>query len=115
MRASFDQKLVAVSGFLILCSIGACIVGATNAPGASVRSASIEVADVNRINKGDLLTDAAIDQVRQSQVQQGQMQQRLSPAGSLKTSLQRPPLGCDPAFSPVADPARAAVYKRCTV
>ncbi len=109
MRASFDQKLVAASGFLILCSIGACIVGATNAPGASVRSASSEVTDVNRINKGDQLTTSSIRQVHQSQAQQ-----RLSPAGGMKTSLQRPPLGCDPAFSPVADPTRAGVYKRCT-
>ena len=33
MRATFDQKLVTASGFLIFCSIAACIVGATNAPG----------------------------------------------------------------------------------
>lgn len=28
MRATFDQKLVTASGFLIFCSIAACIVGA---------------------------------------------------------------------------------------
>jgi hypothetical protein len=106
MRASFDQKLVAASGFLIICSIGACIAGAMNAPGASAHNAQSEFTNVNRVNKGDQLTAAPIRQV----------QQGLSPlAESMKTSLQRPPLGCDPAFSPVADPARAAIYKRCTV
>ncbi|MGA8320194.1 MAG: hypothetical protein WBE48_02180 [Xanthobacteraceae bacterium] len=105
MRATFDQKLVAASGFLIFCSIAACIVGATNAPGASARGAQTEITNVNRVNKGDQLTASPVRQV----------QQGLSPAESMKTSLQRPPLGCDPAFSPVADPTRATIYKRCTV
>jgi hypothetical protein len=111
MRPSLDQKLMTASAFLIFCSIGACIVGATTAPGASARGAPAEITDVNRINKGDQLTAPAI-----SQAQQRQTQPLLSsPADSMKTSLQRPPLGCDPAFSPVADPAQAGVYKRCTV
>ncbi|MGA7431237.1 MAG: hypothetical protein WBW35_12470 [Xanthobacteraceae bacterium] len=106
MRATFDQKLVTASGFLIFCSIAACIVGATNAPGASARGAQTEITTVNRVNKGDQLTASPIQQT----------QQILSPsAESIKTSLQRPPLGCDPAFSPVADPMRATIYKRCTV
>jgi hypothetical protein len=25
----------------------------------------------------------------------------------------RPPLGCDPMFSPIADPAHAGLYRRC--
>jgi len=106
MRASFEQKLIAASGFLVLCSIGACILGATNGANAAARSAQTEFAAVNRVNKGDQLTPALIHQV----------QQRLTPpAGAMKTSLQRPPLGCDGAFSPVADPTRAGIYKRCTV
>ena len=106
MRATFDQKLVAASGFLIFCSVAACIVGATNAPGASAHSAPTEITNVNRVNKGDQLTASPIQQT----------QQILSPpAEGMKTSLQRPPLGCDPAFSPVSDPTRATIYKRCTV
>jgi hypothetical protein len=105
MRASFEQKLVAASGFLIFCSIGGCILGATNGADAATRTAQTEITAVNRTNKGDQLTPALIHQV----------QQRLAPAGAVKTSLQRPPLGCDGAFSPVADPARAGIYKRCTV
>jgi len=107
MRASFEQKLVAASGFLVLCSVGACILGATNgASAAAARTVQTEFTAVNRINKGDQLTPALIHQVQQRLV---------PPAGAMKTSLQRPPLGCDGAFSPVADPARAGVYKRCTV
>lgn len=106
MRASFGQKVVAASGFLIFCSIGAGILSATNAPKALARSAQTKITDVNRTNKADQLTVAPARQA----------QQRLSPAADgMKTSLQRPPLGCDPAFSPVADPARAGIYKRCTV
>ncbi len=106
MRATFDQKLVAASGFLIFCSIAACIVGATTAPGASARSAQTEITNVNRVNKSDPLTA--------SPMQQTQLKSS-PPDRDMKTSLQRPPLGCDPAFSPVADPMRAGVYKRCTV
>ena len=105
MRASFEQKLIAASGFLVLCSIGACVLGATNGANAAARTVQTEFTAVNRINKGDQLTPALIHQV----------QQRLTPAGAVKTSLQRPPLGCDGAFSPVADPGRAGIYKRCTV
>jgi hypothetical protein len=31
------------------------------------------------------------------------------------SSAGRPPLGCDPMFSPVADPAHAGIYRRCMV
>jgi hypothetical protein len=106
MRASFEQKLIAASGFLVLCSIGACVLGATNGANATPRAVRTETAAVNRINKGDQLTAALIHQVQQRLV---------PPAVAMKTSLQRPPLGCDGAFSPVADPARAGIYKRCAV
>ena len=105
MRATFDQKLAAASGFLIFCSIAACIVGAASAPRAPAHGAPTEITNVNRVNKSDQLTASPVRQV----------QQRSLPAESLKTSLQRPPLGCDPAFSPVADPTRATIYRRCTV
>jgi endonuclease YncB( thermonuclease family) len=105
MPATLDQKLVAISGFLVLCSVGACIAGVASAP-AAARSTQTEITTVDRVNKGDQLTVSPV----------GQAQQKLAPpANSMKTSLQRPPLGCDPAFSPVADPTRAGVYKRCTV
>jgi len=60
MRASFEQKLIAASGFLVLCSVGACIFGAANGANAAARTAQTEISAVNRINKGDQLTPALI-------------------------------------------------------
>jgi hypothetical protein len=106
MPASFEQKLLAASGFLVLCSVAACFLGMTNGADAAARSVQSEITAVNRINKGDELTPALIHQVRQ----------RLAPPAAVaKTSQGRPPLGCEGAFSPVADPARAGIYKRCSV
>jgi hypothetical protein len=106
MRASFDRTLKVAAGFMLFCSFGACVAGTTNAPVTAARSTQTGIVSINRINKSDRLTPALIQQA----------QQRLSPlAERAKTSLQRPLLGCDPAFSPVADPARASIYKRCTV
>jgi len=125
MPALFDQKLLAASGFLVLCSVGACIIGAINLPSAAARAAPADITAVNRVNKGDQIATTAVRQVQEKQVQEKQVQekqvqekqveQQLSPSGGVKTSLQRPPLGCDGAFSPVAEPARAGIYKRCTV
>lgn len=115
MPALFDQKLLAASGFLVLCSVGACIIGAINLPSAAAHTAPADITAVNRVNKGDQIATTAVRQVQEKQVQQKQLQQQLSPSGGVKTSLQRPPLGCDGAFSPVAEPARAGIYKRCTV
>ena len=75
------------------------------------QGAQTEIVGVNRINKADQITASRVREV----------EQRLpAPATRMETSLQRPsfqapPLGCDPAFSPVADPMRAGIYKRCTV
>jgi hypothetical protein len=111
MPRLFDQKLLAASGFLVLCSVGACIAGAINLPSAAAHTAPADITAVNRVNKGDQIATTAVRQVQQKQVQQ----QLSPPSGGVKTSLQRPPLGCDGAFSPVAEPARAGIYKRCTV
>jgi hypothetical protein len=54
---------------------------------------------VNRGAKGDRLQQMVIN--RHSQIE-------------AVTPLRRVPLGCDSAFSPIADPARAHIYMRCT-
>jgi hypothetical protein len=36
----------------------------------------------------------------------------LSPS-TMRSSGKRPPLGCDPMFSPIVDPAHARLYRRC--
>jgi len=60
---------------------------------------------VNRVNKGDRLSQAPpVDRPSHS-----------SPSTEAVIPPKRVPLGCDPAFSPVADPAHANVYKRCIV
>ena len=106
MPASFGRMAAAASSFLIFCSFGVGILGAANTPPASARRTPTEITDVNRLNKADQL---AASPARQAQ-------QKTPPhADGAKTSLQHPPLGCDPAFSPVADPTRAGIYKRCTV
>ena len=60
---------------------------------------------VNRAHKGDRLAHAPAGQKMQ-----------INPMSTVKTSMpERPPLGCDAAFSPVADPARGYVFGRCMV
>jgi hypothetical protein len=57
---------------------------------------------VNRVNKGDRLTQAPTDRLSHN-----------STSMEVVVPLKRVPLGCDPAFSPFADPALAHIYKRC--
>jgi hypothetical protein len=58
---------------------------------------------VNRTLKGDQMTRATVGQ-----------EPRINPAATEGAApLKRPPLGCDGAFSPVADPARANIFRRC--
>ena len=59
------------------------------------RTASITV---NRANKGDQLQASPAAQSR-------------SPAAA-RTG--RPPFGCDPLFSSIAEPAQTRIYHRCT-
>ena len=70
---------------------------AVSTPGAA--SAAQLAVSVNRTNKGDRLPLAL---KRTSNVS--------SPAVAVKS---QPPVGCDPAFSRVADPARAHIFGRC--
>ena len=56
---------------------------------------------VNRTYKGDRLQQAQIH--RQSATE----------PNIIRPSPTRAPLGCDPAFSSVADPARAHIFMRC--
>jgi hypothetical protein len=57
---------------------------------------------VNRVNKGDRLTQRSIDRPSHN-----------STSIEVVVPHKRVPLGCDPAFSPFADPALAHIYKRC--
>jgi hypothetical protein len=59
---------------------------------------------VNRTNKGDQLTAITATSVRAK-----------NSSPTTAASSKRPPLGCDPAFSVLADPIHAQIYKRCAV
>jgi len=73
--------------------------------GPSISAPTVERSvSVNRVNKGDRLSQGPVDRPSHN-----------SPSTEAVIPLKRVPLGCDPAFSPVADPARANIYKRCMV
>jgi hypothetical protein len=88
---------IAVAG----CAVFFC---AVNGPGAAQHAAQYEQQTMivaNPAKKGDRLpmTDAA---------------KARTPSFYMKSSSpRRPPLGCDPMFSPIADPAHASLYGRC--
>jgi hypothetical protein len=92
--------IIAVLGCLMISSVAA--IDATRASGS--QSVSLSVA-VNRINKGDRLPSIAKPAAA------------LSAPSATKVSAppKGPPLGCDPLFSPIAEPAKARVYRRCAV
>ena len=61
---------------------------------------------VNRTGKGDRLPSVLISNADLS---------ALSSTTTSQMPPKRPPLGCDPAFSPMVDPANSHIYKRCMV
>jgi hypothetical protein len=88
---------IAVLGCVV---VGGCSVIGTPDDGSAERTAPVSV---NRINKGDRLPSVA--------TAKSFLKGAPSTAASSRPRLL--PLGCDPAFSPIADPARAGIYKRC--
>ena len=80
--------------------VGGCSAMSAPAVANADRTAPVSV---NRTNKGDRLPSVATANLFANGV---------SSTTALSTP-RRPPLGCDPAFSPIADPARAGIYKRC--
>jgi hypothetical protein len=83
---------------LLACLIAGAFAVATSTADAA-RSERADAQSVNRTTKGDRLP----------------LQAKVSAAApsSLVTNMRRPPVGCDPAFSRAADPARAHVFGRC--
>lgn len=98
----FDLKEFGAAVLLILAA-ACCIVtfiDRSAADGATAANAATVV--VNRTNKGDRLPIASPPQ---------QHSRSFSPTGSAR--MKRMPLGCESAFSPVADPAQAHIFLRC--
>jgi hypothetical protein len=79
----------------------------SSGPGATERTPAMSV---NRFRKGDRLPLVHPGTLN-SPTNSGVWRKLRMPNGL--QSQEKPPLGCDPAFSPVSSPARAVVYGRC--
>jgi hypothetical protein len=94
--------------FVVAAVVGAAATDGPFAGGMSLAATAATSGEgsvsVNRVNKGDRLSPSSVDRSSQNSTSTESM-----------VPLKRVPLGCDPAFSPFADPARAHIYKRCMV
>ena len=84
---------------VVVGSFAAATVGAMSAPRAA-GSTSVEVS-VNRTNKADRLENVLARATPASAPRQSNM------------SVGRRPVGCEPAFSPLAEPGRKQFFGRC--
>ena len=104
MRCSFPyglKKTIAAAG--VSCFIAGGVSAMTQA-GITQNDQNDQTVtiSVNRALKGDRLPQARL--------------RKSAPNSSSPAMLalpRQPPIGCDPAFSTVADPARAHIFKRC--
>ena len=106
--SSMLSRVAGVTLIIGAAAVAAVVMNGPAAGGVSGRSISATTSDrlvsVNRVNKGDQLSPAPAERLSHS-----------SPSTEAVVAPKRVPLGCDPAFSPVADPARGNIYKRCMV
>ena len=87
----------------IACVVMSGLVAAGSVGGMNTSATSREgLISINRVNKGDKLTQTSADRSSHN-----------STSIEVVVPHKRVPLGCDPAFSPFADPALAHIYKRC--
>jgi len=96
VSADYLRKAIAVLGCVIL-------LGAMDAPG-SAKNDQRAAAVTNLVRKGDRLPVTATAPGSES-----------SSSKATLSTTGRPPVGCDPLFSPIADPAQARLYRRCAV
>ncbi len=94
-------KEIIVAAGLVFATAG--VVAAVTAPG-SARGEQAAFVSVDRANKGDRLPYASTSQTHVNS-------SLLTPTP--QAPPKRPPVGCDAAFSSVADPTQAHIYKRC--
>jgi hypothetical protein len=92
-RAARNIAAIGVVGCLTVTGLAAAVHGAGAASGIQ-----LEIVSVNRTNKGDRLPLVS---------------GRTSKALPVVTTLSRPPVGCEPAFSRAADPKRSHIFGRC--
>jgi hypothetical protein len=95
--------LAGVITVAVACVVMSDLVAAGSVSGMSTSATTPEaLVSVNRVNKGDRLTRTSTDRSSHN-----------STSIEVVVPHKRVPLGCDPAFSPFADPALAHIYKRC--
>ncbi len=100
MRCTFAYGLKETVAALVLSCFIAGGVGAMTSPAVSESNDPIMTL-INRTHKGARLPQASMPYPQPNDPE-------IVPA-----SPKRAPLGCDPAFSSVADPARAHIFMRC--
>jgi hypothetical protein len=87
----------------IACVVMSGLVAAGSVSGMNTSATTREgLISINRVNKGDKLTRTSTNRPSHN-----------STSIEVVVPHKRVPLGCDPAFSPFADPALAHIYKRC--
>jgi len=99
MRRFLQTCVVAASAILAVTVVTAGM----NAPGIA-KSERQNIAVTNSSKKSDRLPVTFTDQAAKP-----------SQSKVTKSAGRRPPFGCDPMFSPIADPAQAGLYRRCAV
>ena len=103
MRRTFGHSLKEIAAAALFSCFIAGGICALTSPGAT-NNAAARTISVNRALKGDRLPQAPVVQ------QPEHISTSTENAPSRKHTL----LGCEPAFSPVTDPARAHYLVRCT-
>ena len=93
-RAARNVAIIGVVSCLAVLGFAAAVTGA----GAAL-STQINIVSVDHTHKGDRLPLAPKDISTVS--------------SSVVTTFLRPPIGCEPAFSRVADPKRSYIFGRC--
>jgi hypothetical protein len=93
-RAAAKIAAISVAGFLAVAGFAAAVSGA----GAALNTQA-DIVSVDRTNKGNRLPLAP--------------KHTSTVSSPVVTTLSRPPIGCEPAFSRAADPKRSHIFGRC--
>ena len=94
-RVAKSMVAIGAVGCLAVGSFTAAVTGA----GAALSAQPLEAISVNRTDEGDRLPLT--------------IEHTPSISSPSVSTLSRPPIGCEPAFSRAADPARAHIFGRC--
>ncbi len=103
LRPSFDHSLEQIGAAVFLSWVIVGGIAAFTVSSAADNAEGVTIL-VNRNNKGDRLPQSSV------------LSRHLDDHSGRATtppSPERPPLGCDPAFSPIVAPGLAHIFNRC--